>query len=263
MPRKDTDEHTGIIGFFRLYWRELTRYMFTGMLVWVPLMITAWVAWFFIKRFWLGTEELIDDAIARLHVLASQYTLLGWTENIQYTFGMGALVVAALFLTTGFLARFIVGRRIIGMGEAIVERIPLISRIYKAVVQIRDVFINRQGAVFQHVCLVEYPRAGMIAVAFVTSKEHGIVQELMGCDLHAVFIPTTPNPTSGYLVYLPPEDITLVNVTIEEAMKLIVSAGAYIPDLGDKKNRDDRGMDERRKRAAAALQQAAKEANTP
>lgn len=262
MLRRDTDDHKGIIGFLRLYWRELTRYMFTGMLVWVPLMITAWVAWFFIKRFWLGTEDLIDDTIARMHVLASKYPIIGWTENIQYNFGMGALVVIALFLTTGFLARFIVGRRIIEMGERIVERIPLISRVYKAVVQIRDVFINRQGAVFQHVCLVEYPREGMIAVAFVTSKEHGLVQELIGKDLHAVFIPTTPNPTSGYLVYLPPEDITLVDVSVEEAMKLIVSAGAYIPGVTGKKRPDGEDAEERRKRAAASLGEAVKQANS-
>jgi uncharacterized membrane protein len=226
---KEAEESTGFVGFMVQYWRQLTRYMVTGMLVWVPLLITVWVSWFFIQKFVLGVEYLIQDIILKFNVWGSKYPLLRWLEHIRYYFGMGALVVVALFLTTGFLTRFIVGRRIIELGERIVSQIPLISRIYRAVQQIRDTFIGRKGAVFQSVCLVEYPRAGMLAVAFVTSAEQGIIQQIAGRKLHAVFVPTTPNPTSGYLIYLPPEDIALIDISVEEAMKLIVSGGAYLP----------------------------------
>jgi uncharacterized membrane protein len=229
MKRKGHHEATGIWGFLIQYWRQLMRYMATGLLVWIPLIMTVWVSWFFVKRFVLGVEYLIQDFIVSLNGYGQNYPLLSFFEHIYYFPGMGALVVIALFLTTGFLTRFLVGRRVIDMGERIVQQIPLISRVYRSVRQIRDTFVGRQGAVFQNVCLIEYPRAGMIAVAFVTSKEQGLVQEVRGAEMVAVFVPTTPNPTSGYLVYLPPEDVTVIDISVEEAMKLIVSAGAYIP----------------------------------
>ena len=232
MADNPEEESIGVLGFFRLYWREFWRYMVTGMLVWVPLMITAWVTWFFIERFVLGTENLIQSGMGWIH-RHTYGTVLEWTAYFNYYPGMGALVVAALFLTTGFLARFIVGQRIISLSERIVDRIPLISRVYRSVQQIRDTFIGRKGAVFQAVAIVEYPRAGMYAIAFVTSRDQGIVQKTVGKELQAVFVPTTPNPTSGYLVYLPPEDIRVIDVTVEEAMKLIVSGGAYIPGAAD------------------------------
>ena len=245
MSNKEEDS-TGLFGFLRLYFAEFWRYMVTGMLVWVPLMITAWVTWFFIERFILGTENLIRNGIGWIH-RTTYGTILEWTVYFNYYPGMGALVVVALFLTTGFLTRFIVGRRIISIGERIVDQIPLISRVYRSVQQIRDTFIGRKGAVFQNVAIVEYPRAGMYAVAFVTSTEKGIVQNTVGKELHAVFVPTTPNPTSGYLVYLPPDDIRIIDVTVEEAMKLIVSGGAYIPG-GE--NEDEESVESERKESA-------------
>ena len=96
--------------------------------------------------------------------------------------------------------------------------------------QIRDVFVRRDGAVFQRVCLVEYPRKGVFAVAFVTSDEQGIVQETMDKKLISIFLPTTPNPTSGFLLYVSEDEITLLDVTVEDAMKLIISGGAYLPE---------------------------------
>jgi uncharacterized membrane protein len=113
----------------------------------------------------------------------------------------------------------------------LVGKIPLISRVYLAVQQIRDVFVNREGAVFQQVVLLEYPRKGIQAVGFVTSDEQGIVQETTGKTLWAVFVPTTPNPTSGFLLYLPPDDLIPLDMSVEDAMKLIVSGGAYIPGV--------------------------------
>ena len=208
-------KRSGLAGFWRQSWRQVWRFMVTGLLVWVPLIITGWVSWLVIYRLGFGVENLIKRLLDRL--------------NLYYYPGLGFLIVVALFLTTGFLARYWVGRKLISVGERLLERIPLISKVYGAVVQIRDVFVSREGSIFQYVCLIEYPRPGMIAIAFVTSAEQGIVQESMDKELVAVFVPTTPNPTSGYLVYVPPEDITLLDINVEEAMKLIVSGGAYIP----------------------------------
>jgi uncharacterized membrane protein len=116
-----------------------------------------------------------------------------------------------------------------GWGEYLVGLIPGINRVYIASQQIRDVFVNRQGAVFQEVVMVEYPRPGLMVVGFVTSREQGIVQDALGTKMVAIFVPTTPNPTSGFLLYVPPKELTPLKISVEEAMKLIVSAGAYLP----------------------------------
>ncbi len=187
--------------------------MATGLLVWVPLIITVWVTWVVVSKFGFGLEHLIK----RLFNAAKLY----------YLPGMGFLIAVALFLGTGFLARYYVGVKLISFGEKILHRIPLISKIYKTVQQIRDVFVG-QGTVFRHVCLIEYPRPGVWAVAFVTSEEQGSVQETLGYEAVAVFVPTTPNPTSGYLVYVPRDKIIKLNISIEEAMKIILSGGAYV-----------------------------------
>jgi uncharacterized membrane protein len=141
-----------------------------------------------------------------------------------------------LFLLTGILTRYLVGRRLIGYGEKVLIKIPFIRNVYRAVQQIRDVFVNREGTVFQEVCLIEYPRDNMYAVAFITSQDQGIVQEASGKRLISVFMPSTPNPTTGFLLYLPDEDVMRVDITVEDAMKLIISGGAYLPERASLKS---------------------------
>ena len=213
-------------------WRNVWRTMLAGLLVWVPLIITGWVSWFFVNKFVLGLERVHKTFVSQLNLWGEEVPVLGPLRYVPYIYGLGIFLAVALFFCTGLLTRHFVGRRIIALGEKIVHVIPFVNRIYRAVQQIRDVFVNRQGAVFQRVCIIEYPRAGMIAVAFVTSGDQGIVQNVTGKDLVAVFVPTTPNPTSGYLVYLSPEEITYLDISVEEAMKLIVSGGAYLPGKG-------------------------------
>ncbi len=223
-PRRE-----GFIGFVQLWWSQLWRYLFTGLLVWIPAIITLWVSWIMVSKLIFGTERLIERLVATLQGLGVTVPALGFLAYIHYYKGLGVLVALALFLTTGFLTRYLVGRKIIAYGEKIVRIVPLFNRVYQAVQQIRDVFVTREGAVFQDVCMIDYPREGMKAIAFVTAREQGLVQRTIGKELIAVFVPTTPNPTSGYLVYLPPEEITILDFTVEEAMKLIVSGGAYLP----------------------------------
>jgi uncharacterized membrane protein len=216
--------------------------MVTGLMVWVPLIITLWITWYVFVRLGLGFDKLMQALVEQLKEVARERRYFGWLSYIEYMPGMGFLIAIALFLTTGFLARYLVGRRIIQAVEGLLDRIPFISRIYRAVQQIRDVFVNREGTVFQKVCLIEYPRKGMIVVGFITSHEQGVVQRAAHQQLVAVFIPTTPNPTSGFLVYVPPEEVTVVDMSVEDAMKLIISGGAYIPGhspLSDAGTEDD------------------------
>lgn len=215
--------------FIRQYIRALRFYLVTGLLVWIPLIVTVWLTWWLFKNVGLGLENLIKNAYSALNDLSQRVTWLGFVPEFDYRPGIGFLIAIALFLTTGFLTRYLVGRRVIGAGESILDRIPLVSKIYRAVQQLRDVFVSREGAVFQQVCIVEYPRKGVYAVAFVTSREHGVVHDAVDKPLHSVFVPTTPNPTSGFLLYFNPEEITILDVSIEDAMKLIISGGAYLP----------------------------------
>jgi uncharacterized membrane protein len=164
-----------------------------------------------------------------LNQLGERFEGLEFLTGLVYWRGFGILIAIALFLTTGFLTRSLVARRLILMGEKIFDRIPLISKIYRAVQQIRDVFVTREGTVFQKVVLVEYPRKGVWVVGFLTSREQGVIQHTIGKNAWAVFVPSIPNPTTGFLLYLSPEEVVETDLSIEEGMKLIISGGAYLP----------------------------------
>jgi uncharacterized membrane protein len=219
----------GIRGFFHEYFRQIRRYFITGMMVWVPLIFTAWVSWWLISNVGFGIEAFIERMVGRLNTLGERLAWFQFLSLLDYTPGLGFLLAFLLFLTTGFFTRYLAGQRIVLLGEQVVHMIPLINRVYIAAQQIRDVFVSRDGTIFQEVVLLEYPRPGLIVVGFVTSEDEGIVQRSAKRTLTAVFVPTTPNPTSGFLLYVPPDELTPLDISIEEAMKLIVSGGAYLP----------------------------------
>lgn len=231
---KNDAEYNSLASFMRVYFKQVQRYVTTGVMVWVPLFITIWVAWIFVSKIALAIRVSMGHVENYVRNVGERVPSLDFLQHFRFdsdfaSMGTGLLLAVLLFLCTGFLTRYLVGRKIIATGEMLVGKIPLISRVYLAVQQIRDVFVNREGAVFQQVVLLEYPRKGITAVGFVTSDEQGIVQQTSGRVLSAVFVPTTPNPTSGFLLYLPADDLTPMDMSVEDAMKLIVSGGAYIP----------------------------------
>lgn len=227
--RPPKGEYNDFPSFIKAFLRHFQRYTITGLLVWVPLLVTAWVAWWFVSKVGGSVNTFMKGRVENLHELADRIPNLGFLQQIDYSPWMGFLIALFLFLTTGFLARYLVGRKIIASLEQFIANIPFINRIYLAVQQIRDVVVGRNGAVFEEVVVLEYPRPGLMVVGFVTSREQGIVQQSTGRNMVAVFVPTTPNPTSGFLLYVPPEELTPLELNVEDAMKLIVSAGAFIP----------------------------------
>jgi uncharacterized membrane protein len=214
-------------GFIRQYLRALRFYFITGLLVWVPLIVTLWVAWWLFKSVGLGLEGLIQRGYDAMHQIANRVPQLEFLHGFTYVRGFGFLIAAALFLTTGFLARSLVTRRLINAAERILDRIPLISTIYRAVQQIRDVFITREGAVFQKVVLIEYPRTGVWVIGFLMSKEQGVIQKSLGRELYAVLVPSIPNPTTGFLMFFPPEQVVFPDLSVEEGLKIVISGGTY------------------------------------
>lgn len=221
------------------YGKQIRRYFVAGVLIWVPLIITLWVSWWVFKNIGLGFEVIIKNAVLAARAAGERYSALRFLGELRYIPGIGFLLVIALFLFTGYVARYLATQKAISYGEQLVRKIPLISHIYVAVQQIRDVFISRNGAIFEEVAVVEYPRPGTFALGFITSRARGIVSESIGDAYIAVFVPTTPNPTSGFLLFFPNEQVKVLDMSIEDAMKLIISGGVYVPE------QDNAGTDER------------------
>ena len=201
---------------------RLQRYFLTGFIVTAPLAITAYLAWSFIR--WV--DRLVTPYIPKAY---NPGTYLPFEVP-----GLG--LVAAVFAITmvGFLTANFVGRTIVGMGETILDRTPFIRTVYKAIKQIFETVFADTDQTFQRVALIEYPRPGLWALAFIATDTRGEVDtrlQRIGHETVSVFLPTTPNPTSGFLLFVPKEDLIELAMSIEDAAKLVISAGLVTPDL--------------------------------
>ncbi|TIS97462.1 DUF502 domain-containing protein [Mesorhizobium sp.] len=204
---------------------RLRNYFLTGFVVCAPLAITAYIAWSFIG--WV-------DSWVKPYIPA-RYNPDTYLPTPAPGFG---LIVALVLITLiGFLTTNIVGRAIVLFGERLLGRMPLVRGIYGSLKQIFETVLSNKGDMFRQVGLVEYPRKGVWSLVFVASeKETEINQKLdrEGDPLIAVFMPCTPNPTTGFLMYVPKSDVVLLDMTIEDGAKLIVSAGLVAPEVKTK-----------------------------
>lgn len=144
---------------------------------------------------------------------------------------LATLLVLTAITILGYLSRWFLGRLVVNTTEHIIERLPFINTVYKSVKQIVQTFSTQQKAIFQQVVLLEYPRKGVYVIGFRTSSSRGEVQHRTARELHNVFIPTTPNPTSGFLLMVPVDEITPLDMTVGDGMKLIISGGAVVPEF--------------------------------
>lgn len=228
--RKESEEYHNLRGFLRVYFRQLRRYLITGLMVWIPLIVTAWLTWWVISTVGFGLERFFANLVQRLQQLGEHWRALDFLTHFTYVPGFGFLIAVLLFLTTGFITRYIAGRKLIATGEWILGKIPFVNRVYNAAQQIRDVFTSRGGAVVHGAVLFEYPRKGLWTLGLVTSTDEGTITSALGEGEHiAVFVATTPNPTSGFLLYLERKDVIPLDISVEDAMKVIVSGGAFMP----------------------------------
>lgn len=193
--------------------RYLRRHFFTGLLVLAPTVVTGWLVW----KIFITIDNLIEP-------LQKRFPLI----DIP---GIGFALVLLLILVTGVLAGNLVGRRIIGFGEKLLRRLPLIRRIYTASKELSEVFLAEKKTAFRRVVLIRYPHAASFALAFVTGEGVGYFNGIVGEELVNVFIPTTPNPTSGFLLMIPKRETFPVDISVEEAMKMVISGGAFTPQL--------------------------------
>lgn len=194
----------------------LKKYIIAGLLVWLPLAATV----FIIKL----VIDLLDQTILLLPVKYRPETLLGFSVP-----GLGVVLSIGVLIVTGMLAANLIGRRAVEMWEYVLHHIPLVRSIYKSVKQIATTILASDGKSFRKVVLVEYPRRGAWSMGFLTNEHVEIESDRIENDMAAVFVPTTPNPTSGYIMMLARSDIIELDISIEDGFKYIISMGVIAP----------------------------------
>ena len=199
--------------------KHLRRYLVAGLLVWIPLGVTI-----FILKVLIG---LMDRSLL---LIPQQYRPEEWLGFSVP--GLGLILTLLVLLVTGLLAANIVGRSMVGLWESLLDRIPVVRSVYSAAKNFAEIVFSDSGQSFKKVLLIEYPRKGIYSLAFQTATNLGEVQARMGEEMICTFVPTTPNPTSGYIIIVPKKDIIELDMEIDEALKMIISLGVVIPTWG-------------------------------
>ncbi|HMM14792.1 MAG TPA: DUF502 domain-containing protein [Parvibaculum sp.] len=200
---------------------RVRNYFLTGLVVAAPIGLTVYITRWFIDLVDTWFVPLIPAPYQPDHYLPFEIP------------GLGLIIAFVLLTVLGALTANIFGRAILGYAERLVDRMPVVRSIYGAIKQIFETVISQSNTSFRDVGIIEYPRKGIYTLVFVTSQAKAQVGEQMDKDLISVFLPTTPNPTSGFLLYVPREDVTILDMTIEEGAKLIISAGLVEPPRKD------------------------------
>ncbi len=204
--------------------RSIRNAFITGIVVILPLGVTIIVINFLLEN--LGTPA---------SNLFFWYLDPAWrtTPALKFVLELiSVLVVFCLITLLGYGSRFVLGRIVLGWLENLLNTVPLINTVYRTAKQIVDTISQQKKAVFQEVVLIEYPRRRSFVIGFLTNTARGETQEVTGETIVNIFVPTTPNPTSGFLLMLPEADITRLQMSIADGMKLIISGGAVVPPLG-------------------------------
>ena len=196
---------------------RLRTYFLTGIVVAAPVGITIWLIWLFVAFVDSTVVPIIPDAYNPSDVLGMSVP------------GIGVIVVLVAVTIIGFLVTNFFGRFMVRLGENMVSRVPVVRTIYGVLKQIFDAVLAQSEGAFREVILIEYPRKGIWVLGFVTSNTQGEVQRVTPDEMVNVFLPTTPNPTSGFLLFVPRKDCITMDMTVEEGVKLVISGGIVSP----------------------------------
>ncbi len=195
----------------------MKKYLITGLLIWVPLVITVWVL-----SILVGT---LDQTLLLLPENWHPRALLGF--NIP---GLGVVLTLVVVLITGVLGANIIGQRLVTVWEALLNRIPVVKSLYSSVKQVSDTLFSSSGLAFRKALLVQYPREGSWTIAFLTGQPGGDVANHLKGEYVSVYVPTTPNPTSGFFLMMPRADIIELDMDVDAALKYIISMGVVPPE---------------------------------
>ncbi|MFO7891399.1 MAG: DUF502 domain-containing protein [bacterium] len=198
-------------------WVKIRKTFFAGILILAPITISIYILYFLFNFL----DGILKETV--LNILIKRF---GEGSIITAIPGLGILFLLALIFITGTIARNYIGRKILSVGDYIVTHIPILNRIYIAIQEISEAVFSEKRELFKKAVLIEYPRKGCFSIAFFTQDTKGKIQENISEDVVSVIIPTTPNPTSGYLLFVPKKDVQELNMSVEEALKLVISGGS-------------------------------------
>jgi uncharacterized membrane protein len=195
----------------------LRRYLMAGLLVWIPLGVTIIVV------------KMLIGLLDRSMLLVPQQYRPEQLFGVSIP-GLGVIVAVVVVLFTGVIVANLFGRKLVALWESLLSRIPLVSSVYSAVKQIAETMFSSSGQSFRKVLLVEYPRKGMWTLAFQTGTEVGEAQCKTGRNVINIYVPTTPNPTSGFFIMVPKEDVIELEMSVDEGLRMIISMGSVVPN---------------------------------
>jgi len=210
----------------RSFMGRVRRYLFTGLIIWIPLGVTI-----FIFQLFIG---YMDQLVLLFPRAWQPIELVGF--NIP---GLGVILALLILLFTGFLASNYLGRMLLGLGNELLEHIPLVRSVYSAAKQISDTMFSNKGRSFRKVVLIRYPQKDTWSLAFLTGDTLGEVSAKMPEHMVSVFVPTTPNPTSGFLLMVPQDDMIELEMSVDDALKMIISLGVFVPVWPSPKQKAD------------------------
>ena len=190
----------------------MKKYLITGLLIWIPLAITIWVL------------QLIVNTMDQTLLLVPPE----WQPKMHIP-GLGVVLTVLVVLFTGVFASNLLGQKLIHFWEGILKRIPVVNSIYGGVKQVSDTLFSPGGQAFRKALLVQYPRQGSWTIAFMTGQPGGDVANHLEGDYVSVYVPTTPNPTSGFFLMMPKADVIELDMTVDEALKYVISMGVVAP----------------------------------
>ena len=197
--------------------KKLQKYLIAGLLVWLPIVVTVLLFRFLIT--------LMDQTLILLPSEIRPEAVIGFKLP-----GLGLILTLLVLIVTGIFAANFVGKSMVNFGEKIFKKIPIVRSVYSAAKNFADIVFSDTGQSFKKVLLIQYPRKGVYSLAFQTSTNLGEVQKKTGSDVVCTFVPTTPNPTSGFIIIIPKEDVIEMDMEVDEAFKMIVSLGVVVPE---------------------------------
>ena len=206
---------------FKNFQRRIRNVFITGLLITLPIALT-----WFILQFLLNNFDSLSPVFTNILIQLGAPI----PEGYRIPF-LGLVVTLLIVLIVGWLTTNFFGKKVFQIGELLIEKIPFVRRIYKGSKQVVSSIAEADTSAFRKVVLIEFPRRGLLAIGFVTGESRGEVQELTRENMLNVFVPTMPNPTSGFLIFSPLEELTEVSMTIEEGIKYVVSGGLVTPPV--------------------------------
>lgn len=208
---------------------HIKKYLLTGLLVWLPLAITIWVMLWLVNLL----DAVFGGFLSGLAVVTPE-SATPTLDKLRHVSGLGGILVVSVLLVTGALVSNVAGRWWVTQWDKLFTHIPIVKSIYTSVKKVSDTLFSSNGNAFRTAMLIQYPRPGAWTIAFQTGTPTGEVADHIGSDMVSVYVPTTPNPTSGFFLMVPRADVIELKMSVDEALTYVISMGSVAPPVAVK-----------------------------